>query len=83
VRGLGLLAGVEIVADKRTRAPFPDGRGSALVRRHCIERGLIVRAISDTIALCPPLVITEAEVDHVADVVTTAVREAEAEVGRA
>jgi len=76
IRGLGLLAGVEIVANKQTRAPFPDGRGSALVRRHCLERGLIVRAISDTIALCPPLVITESEVDHVADVVIQAVREA-------
>jgi putrescine aminotransferase len=82
VRGLGLLAGVEIVADKRSRAPFPDGRGSALVRRHCLERGLIVRAISDTIALCPPLVITESEVDHVANVVIEAVREAEPALGR-
>ena len=82
VRGLGLLAGVEIVSDKRSRVPFPDGRGSALVRRLCLERGLIVRAISDTIALCPPLVITEAEVDHVAAVVTDAVREAEPALGR-
>ena len=42
-----------------------------------------MRAISDTIALCPPLVISESEVDHVADVVTTAVREAEVELARA
>ena len=82
MRGLGLLTGVEIVADRKTRAPFPDGRGSALVRRHCLEQGLIVRAISDTIALSPPLVISESEVDHVADIVTGAVRKAEAELGR-
>jgi adenosylmethionine-8-amino-7-oxononanoate aminotransferase len=73
---------VEIVADKTTRAPFADGRGSATVRRHCLEDGLIVRAISDTIAMAPPLVISESEVDHVADVVTAAVRKAEAELGR-
>jgi putrescine aminotransferase len=83
VRGLGLLAGVEIVADRGTRAPFPDGRGSALVRRHCLEQGLIVRAISDTIALSPPLVISEAEIDRVAEIVTAAVRSAGAELGRA
>jgi putrescine---pyruvate transaminase len=82
VRGLGLLTGVEIVADRKTRAPFPDGRGSATVRRHCLENGLIVRAISDTIAMSPPLVISETEVDHVADVVSSAVRKAEAELGR-
>jgi 4-aminobutyrate--pyruvate transaminase len=82
VRGLGLLMGVEIVADKKTRAPFPDGRGSALVRRHCLEQGLIVRAISDTIALCPPLVISESEIDHVADVVAGAIRMAETELAR-
>jgi putrescine---pyruvate transaminase len=82
IRGLGLLVGVEIVADRKTRAPFPDGRGTALVRRHCLERGLIVRAISDTIALAPPLVISESEADEVAEIVTTAVRAAEAELAR-
>jgi putrescine aminotransferase len=82
VRGLGLLVGVEIVADRKTRASFPAGRGCAVVRRHCLEHGLIVRAISDTIALSPPLVISESEVDHVADIVSGAVRKAEAELTR-
>jgi adenosylmethionine-8-amino-7-oxononanoate aminotransferase len=82
VRGLGLLTGVEIVADRKTRAPFPDGRGCATVRRHCLEHGLIVRAISDVIALSPPLVISESEVDQVADTVSVAVRAAEAELQR-
>jgi adenosylmethionine-8-amino-7-oxononanoate aminotransferase len=52
------------------------------VRRHCLEQGLIVRAISDTIALSPPLVISESEVDRVAEIVTGAVRKAEADLGR-
>jgi putrescine aminotransferase len=82
VRGIGLLVGVEIVADQKTRVPFPDGRGCATVRRHCLEDGLIVRAISDTIALSPPLVISESEVDHVADIVSAAVRKAEAELAQ-
>ncbi|HEX2480760.1 MAG TPA: aspartate aminotransferase family protein, partial [Methylomirabilota bacterium] len=61
---------------------FPDGRGCATVRRHCLEHGLIVRAISDVIALSPPLVISESEVDQVADTVSVAVRTAEAELQR-
>jgi putrescine aminotransferase len=80
VRGLGLLVGVEIVTDRKTRAPFPDGRGCATVRRHCLEQGLIVRAISDTIALAPPLVISESEVDLVAGIVAAAIRKAEVEL---
>jgi adenosylmethionine-8-amino-7-oxononanoate aminotransferase len=82
VRGLGLLVGVEIVADRATRAPFPDGRGCAAVRRRCLEEGLITRAISDVIALAPPLCISEAEVDRVAGIITAAVRATEPELAR-
>jgi 4-aminobutyrate--pyruvate transaminase len=53
VRGLGLLAGVEL-------AP---GQGRECARL-AEEEGLIVRAIGDTIAFCPPLVISTAEVDE-------------------
>ncbi len=53
VRGIGLLAGVELVAGQ--------GRECA---RLAEEEGLIVRAIGDTIAFCPPLVISNSEVDE-------------------
>jgi 4-aminobutyrate--pyruvate transaminase len=63
VRGRGLIAGVELVRDKPTRAPFERAAG---VGRACAEHaqahGLIVRAIGDTIAICPPLIITEDEI---------------------
>jgi 4-aminobutyrate--pyruvate transaminase len=66
VRGHGLIAGVEMVRDKTTREPFAR---SAAVGRMCRDfaqqRGLIVRAIGDTITLCPPLIITEAEIDEI------------------
>ena len=63
VRGVGLIAGVELVADKATRAPFPPGAGvGALVMQACERAGLIVRAIGDRIAFTPPLIITEAEI---------------------
>ncbi|MFQ5972417.1 MAG: aminotransferase [Alphaproteobacteria bacterium] len=67
VRGRGLIAGVELVADKAGKSPFP---AEAKVGRHLEERalagGLIVRALAgDTIALCPPLIVDEDDVDEI------------------
>lgn len=65
VRGVGLIAALELVADKESKTPFsPVGRVGAAAFAAGHEEGLIVRAIGDTIALCPPLIITEAEVDE-------------------
>ncbi len=61
-RGVGLIGGLEIVADKDSKRPFDP---ATQVAAHCMdvarENGLIVRAIGDTIAICPPLIITEDE----------------------
>ena len=63
VRGKGLLAGVELVANKDTKKAFDPKYG---VGKYCADRaeehGLIIRAIGDTIAFCPPLIITESEI---------------------
>ena len=65
VRGVGLMYGVELVADKRTRVPFdPKLKVGQLVLVECQKVGLIVRAIEDRIAFTPPLIITEAEIDE-------------------
>jgi putrescine aminotransferase len=82
VRGLGLLAAVELVADKTTRAPFPNSEGGASVRKKCLDRRLILRALGDIVAMCPPLVISEPEVDELAATVIAAVRETERELAR-
>ena len=68
-RSLGLIGGIEIVRQKGTNARFGDKEGTAgpIVRDLCIENGLMVRAIRDTIVMCPPLVITHAEIDEMAD----------------
>jgi adenosylmethionine-8-amino-7-oxononanoate aminotransferase len=64
VRGMGLIAGIELVRDKASRERFePIGRAGALLTRLSFERGLICRAILDTVALAPPLCITTSEVD--------------------
>ena len=63
VRGVGLIAGVELVADKASRTPFPVAAGVGLkVMQACERAGLIVRAIGDRIAFTPPLIIDETEI---------------------
>lgn len=63
VRGTGLIAAVELVADKAARKPFdPSGKLGAAIFERAHEHGLIVRGIQDSIAFCPPLIINEAQV---------------------
>jgi 4-aminobutyrate--pyruvate transaminase len=63
-RGVGMVGALEIVADKTAKAGFaPPGHGGATVLRLAHEEGLIARQMGDAIALSPPLVITESEVD--------------------
>jgi putrescine aminotransferase len=65
-RSLGLIGCVEIVAAKGTNRRFPGKPGSAglVVRDLCIEHGLMVRAVRDSIVMSPPLVISHAEIDQ-------------------
>lgn len=64
VRGVGLIAGVELVADKATRAPWKNaGALGLLVNGHLQENGVISRNMGDTLGFCPPLIITESQVD--------------------
>ena len=63
VRGIGLIAGVELMLDKATRTPFAPAQKIGLaVQNACEAEGLIVRAIGDRVAFTPPLVITAMEV---------------------
>jgi 4-aminobutyrate--pyruvate transaminase len=67
-RGVGLVGGLELVADKATRWAFSPKQGVA--PRAVVfgqQEGVIVRAIGDTLAICPPLIITAAEVDELFD----------------
>jgi len=73
-RGVGLLGGLELVKDKRTRQSFDGkiGMGAKVVAL-AQEQGLIVRAVAgDTIGICPPLIITDDEVNALFDMLETA-----------
>ena len=66
VRGAGMICGIELVADKATKRPFdPTSKVGIMAGNIAHEEGLITRALGDTLALCPPLVITEDEVAQV------------------
>jgi len=64
VRGIGLIGAVELVADKQTKKSFDPAEavGPFLIKR-AHQHGLILRALGDSIAFCPPLIINEAEID--------------------
>jgi 4-aminobutyrate--pyruvate transaminase len=65
VRGIGLIAGIELMEDKATKRGFDPKRGiGTYFMGRAQEHGLIVRALVDTIAICPPLIINEQEIDE-------------------
>lgn len=65
VRGVGLIAGVELVRDKETKASFePAGKICAMAAKFAAEEGLIIRNIYETIGICPPLIITAEQIDE-------------------
>jgi len=68
IRGLGLVAGIELVADKATKAPFDPSQGVGnILTAEINKHGLILRQIGDTQAFAPPLVISEGEIDEMLD----------------
>jgi 4-aminobutyrate---pyruvate transaminase len=72
-RGAGLMCGIEIVADKATKRSFTPKQGvGPKVVAFGQQEGVIVRAIGETIAICPPLIITADEVEELFNRVTRA-----------
>lgn len=66
VRGMGLIAGIELVKDKEKRENFdPAARVGPKLMEHGRNHGLICRAmVRDSIGFSPPLIITKAEIDE-------------------
>ena len=68
-RGIGLIGALELVADKATRQQYPvAAKAAAAVAANCLPHGLILRPLpGDVVGICPPLIITEAEIDLLFD----------------
>lgn len=67
-RGIGFLGGLELMKDKDSKTAFDgDLNVGYKCREHCFNNGLIMRAVGDSMIICPPLVISEPEIDELID----------------
>lgn len=81
VRGIGMMAAIELVDKKETRDKFdPLGVVGLKVANKSWAKGLMTRAIGDTLALAPPLVCTEKDVDQICTIFREALEETDREV---
>lgn len=74
LRQCGLMMGVELIADRRTRRPFPpERRLGAAVCRAARAHGVILRPLGDVVVLMPPLSITDQELETIVVAVARAI----------
>ena len=75
VRTIGLMAGIELVADKNTKEPYPqkDKIGHKVILK-AREKGVIIRPLGDIIVILPPLVIEKNEIDELLSVVYDSIK---------
>ena len=74
VRQWGLMVGIELVRNRDTREPYPAAaRIGMRTIKEARTQGVILRPLSNTIVLMPPLCITEAQVDLLCDVTRDAI----------
>ncbi len=75
VRTIGLMAGIELVADKNTKEPYPqkDTIGHKVILK-AREKGVIIRPLGDIIVILPPLVIGINEIDELLSVVYDSIK---------
>ncbi len=63
-RGVGLIGGIELSPDPARAASFETpGKVGAQLSKELLGHGVILRAIGDTLAFCPPMIISEDEID--------------------
>jgi adenosylmethionine-8-amino-7-oxononanoate aminotransferase len=80
VRGIGMLAAIEIVRDRVTREPFPNPADAGWISRAAFDRGLIARALFQCVGLAPPLCATSDDVDRMVAILEDLWPEAERHV---
>ena len=70
---MGFLAAVEIVADKAGKKPFAAAAAmGAWIQNRVMDYGVIVRAVGNCIAMCPPLISEPQQIDEMVDALARA-----------
>ena len=82
-RGRGMIGAFEMVADKATKRAFdPKTMVGPKCNQFCQERGVILRNLGDAIGICPPLIITEDQLNDMFDKIEQAIDDTEAWITR-
>ncbi len=69
IRQTGMILAIELVAGKASRTPYPwQERRGLRVYRHALERGALLRPLGNVVYFMPPYVITEDQIDFLAEV---------------
>ena len=83
-RSLGLVGAIEIVKDKETRERFTKDIGAgSRCRDYCVNNGLVMRAVGDTMIVSPPLIVEDRHVDELVEKAWKCLDLTAASVGRA
>lgn len=82
VRGVGLIAGIELVTDKHAKTALEKpGQLGLMANKALQSNGVIIRNIMDTIALCPPLIISKEELDTLLSAIEKSLNAVHSELG--
>jgi adenosylmethionine-8-amino-7-oxononanoate aminotransferase len=80
-RGKGLMGALEAVMDKGSKTPFPGSLSvSERIANTCTDHGLICRPLGQSVVLCPPFIMTEAQMDEMFEKLEAALKKVFAEV---
>jgi 4-aminobutyrate--pyruvate transaminase len=83
VRGAGLMLGMELVENPATGQAFPaSARIGDQINACALEHGLIIRSMGDIIGFCPPLIVTESDIDEIAGKFADTLRVVEGRLNR-
>lgn len=82
VRGIGLISAIELVDNKARKSVETPGSLGGLMNANMLRNGLISRNMYDTVAFCPPLILTKAQADEMFEIVAKSLHETQSEIGK-
>ena len=76
IRGVGLMIGIEYMADKATKKAFAPADGvGAKVLAACMERGMVTRVKGDIFNIAPPIIVSDSSIDRIVETTVQATEE--------